>query len=297
MIWLLFLIVGIFSLLGWQISELTSDVVLIKQRAIETANRIQQYISNQFGITVEKQWQLLKDQQSSVTGGISFMAGSLASILSGLILIMVYVFGLLYYRGHIKNFFVKLSPSSRQMEMEKVVYMAAKVSQQYLLGLTKMIVCLWIMYGIGFSILGLKNPLFFAFLCGLLEIVPFIGNITGTIITVLIAAVNGANFSVLIGIVGTYGIVQFIQGWLLEPFIVGSQVKINPLFTIIALVIGELVWGIPGIFLAIPLIAMFKIVCDHIESLKPYGFLIGEIESDSGQLGFIEWIKNRLKRK
>ncbi len=294
---LLFLIVGIFSLLGWQISELTSDVVLIKQRAIETANRIQQYISNQFGITVEKQWQLLKDQQSSVTGGISFMAGSLASILSGLILIMVYVFGLLYYRGHIKNFFVKLSPSSRQMEMEKVVYMAAKVSQQYLLGLTKMIVCLWIMYGIGFSILGLKNPLFFAFLCGLLEIVPFIGNITGTIITVLIAAVNGANFSVLIGIVGTYGIVQFIQGWLLEPFIVGSQVKINPLFTIIALVIGELVWGIPGIFLAIPLIAMFKIVCDHIESLKPYGFLIGEIESAKAELGFIERVKNRMKRK
>ena len=151
--------------------------------------------------------------------------------------------------------------------------------------------------GIGFSILGLKNPLFFAFLCGLLEIVPFIGNITGTIITVLIAAVNGANFFVLIGIVGTYGIVQFIQGWLLEPFIVGSQVKINPLFTIIALVIGELVWGIPGIFLAIPLIAMFKIVCDHIESLKPYGFLIGEIESAKAELGFIERVKNRMKRK
>jgi predicted PurR-regulated permease PerM len=65
----------------------------------------------------------------------------------------------------------------------------------------------------------------------------------------------------------------------LEPLIVGSEVKINPLFTIIALVIGGLLWGLPGIFLAIPLMAMLKIVCDHIEPLKPYGFLIGAIES------------------
>jgi predicted PurR-regulated permease PerM len=75
-----------------------------------------------------------------------------------------------------------------------------------------------------------------------------------------------------------YGTVQFVQGWVLEPLIVGSQVKINPLSTIVALILGELVWGIPGIFLAIPLVAMLKIVCDNIESLKPYGFLIGETE-------------------
>jgi predicted PurR-regulated permease PerM len=64
----------------------------------------------------------------------------------------------------------------------------------------------------------------------------------------------------------------------LEPLILGPQVKINPLFTIIVLILGQLVWGISGIILAIPLTAMFKIVCDHVESLKPYGFLIGELE-------------------
>ena len=80
-------------------------------------------------------------------------------------------------------------------------------------------------------------------------------------------------------IVIVYGIVQLIQGWILEPLILGPQVKINSLFTIIALVLGELIWGIPGIILAIPLTAMFKIVCDHIEPMKPYGFLIGEIEN------------------
>jgi predicted PurR-regulated permease PerM len=181
--------------------------------------------------------------------------------------------------------------------MDKVIDNVSKVSQQYLLGLSKMIVCLWVMYGIAFSLLGVKNAFFFAFLCGLLEIVPFIGNITGTTITVLVTGVQGGSLLLLAGIIGTYGIIQFIQGWVLEPLIVGSQVKINPLFTIIALVIGNLMWGIPGIFLAIPLMAMLKIVCDHIDPLKPYGFLIGEIENKKIATDFIKKINSWYKKK
>jgi predicted PurR-regulated permease PerM len=158
-----------------------------------------------------------------------------------------------------------------------------------------MIVCLWIMYGIGFSVIGVENAIFFAVLCGLFEIVPFIGNIAGTTLTVLVTALHGGNPTTLIGIVITYGIVQFIQGWVLEPFIVGSQVKINALFTILALVIGELIWGIPGIILAIPILAIFKILCSHIEPLKPYGFLIGEIETKKSEVGIVEKMKNIFK--
>lgn len=297
LLFLLSAVASISTLLGWQVSELTSDIAILKHRVVETGIQIQEYISNNWGITLEKQSELIKEQQSSYTWIIPTMAGSLASVFANFFLTLVYIFGLLYYRGHIKIFLLKLSPSSQRDEMEKVIYGVAQVSQQYLLGLSKMIVCLWIMYGIGFSIIGVKNALFFAILCGLLEIVPFIGNITGTTITVLVAAVQGASTPMLIGIVGTYGVVQFIQGWVLEPLIVGSQVKINPLFTIIALVIGELIWGIPGIFLAIPLIAMFKIVCDHIEPLKPYGFLIGEIETEKKDSGLIKKMKSWYKKK
>jgi predicted PurR-regulated permease PerM len=222
------------------------------------------------------------------------MLGSFTYLFTNLILVLVYVFFLLYYRGHVKAFLLKLTTPVQRDEMEQVIYRATYISQQYLLGLSKMIVCLWIMYGIGFSIIGVKNALFFAVLCGLFEIVPFIGNITGTTLTVLVSALHGANLAMLGGIVLTYGVVQFIQGWVLEPLILGAQVKINPLFTIIVLVLGELVWGIPGIILAIPLTAIFKIICDHIEPLKPYGFLIGELETGKKELGFIKTIKAKV---
>jgi predicted PurR-regulated permease PerM len=295
---LLCVIGSIGTVLGWQITELVGDFALLKERFIEKITALQEFIFNRFSISAEKQWDLVKTNQPSIGKNLNIMIGSFAKILTGFMLILVYIAGLLYYRSHIKLFLIQLSRPAQRAEMELVIVKAARVSQQYLFGLTKMIVCLWIMYGIGFSILGIKNALFFAVLCGLLEIIPFIGNITGTTITVLVAAVQGAGAPVLGGIVLVYGIVQFIQGWVLEPFIVGPQVKINPLFIIISLVLGELLWGLPGIFIAIPAIAMCKIVCDHIETLKPYGFLIGEVENNQRKSeGVIARIMNRFKKR
>lgn len=274
---LLLIITSLISFLGWKLSELLNDLTLIKQKSIEVGNHMQQYIFNNLNISVEEQLTILKNEQPSYSNIFQLIFGSITSIFASLILVLVYFAFLLYYRNHIKKFLLKLAKLDRREEMEQVIYNATRVSQQYLLGVSKMIVLLWIMYAIGFGVIGVENAIFFAILCGMLEIVPYVGNITGTILTVLVAAINGGNPTLIGGIVVVYGIVQLIQGWLLEPLILGPQVKINPLFTIIVLVIGQLLWGIPGIILAIPLTAIFKIICDHIESLKPYGFLIGEI--------------------
>jgi predicted PurR-regulated permease PerM len=294
---LLFLIFILISLVGYQISELVSDAEILKEKAIESGTRIQKYIFDTLNISVKEQIKILKNEQPSYGDVFQSMLGSMTSFLSSIILILVYFVFLLYYRNHIKNFLVQLVAKPQQAEMGEIIQKVASVSQQYLIGLSKMIGLLWVMYGIGFSILGVENAIFFAILCGVLEIVPFVGNITGTTLTVLIAWINGADTQVLFGIVIVYGVVQFIQGWILEPMIVGSQVKINSLFTILALIIGELLWGIPGIILAIPLTAMFKIVCDYIEPLKPYGFLIGEIETPKKEIGFVEKLKSKLKIK
>lgn len=280
------------SLLGYKISELFSDVVSVKQKSIIIGTQVQEYIFSHLNITAAEQLKIIKSEQPSYSNLMASLLSSVSYIVTSLLLVLVYFAFLLYYRLHIKNFLLKITAGSEKANMEDVIEKATCVSQQYLLGLSKMIFLLWIMYGIGFSIIGVQNAIFFAILCGLLEIVPFVGNITGTLLTVLFATVHGANATLVIEIIAVYAVVQLIQGWILEPFILGPQVKINSLFTIIALVLGELVWGIPGIILAIPLTAILKIVCDHIESLKPYGFLIGEIENKKKkESGFIKNLK------
>jgi predicted PurR-regulated permease PerM len=131
------------------------------------------------------------------------------------------------------------------------------------------------MYSIGFSIVGVRYAVFFAILCGLLEIVPFIGNLTGSLLAIMMVLIQGGGLGMVIGVVITYAAVQFLQTYILEPLVVGAEVNLNPLFTIIILVAGELIWGIPGMILAIPLLGIVKIICDHIPALKPYGYLIG----------------------
>ena len=291
----LLLIIAIFiGLLGWKISEFFTDVDLIKEKVFQKMSEIQTYIFKNLNISIKEQNAMLKSEKPSVSNIMQVMFGSVAYVVSTLILVLVYYVFLLYYRTHIRNFFLKVSARSERQEMEQMIDRSTNISQQYLLGLLKMIFCLWIMYGIGFSIIGVENAIFFAILCGVLEIVPFVGNIVGTTLTVLATSVNGGDTTLLIGIVITYGIVQFIQGWVLEPLIVGAQVKINALFTIIALIIGELIWGIPGIILAIPLTAIFKIMCDHIELLKPYGFLIGEVETSKTNKPILSDLKSKL---
>jgi predicted PurR-regulated permease PerM len=286
---LLLAISGVVALIGLQVNELSQDFGLIKQRATEAITRLQEFIYSNLGISIERQQKMMEQQKSDFGNTLSSFTRAMVSVLTGFILMLVYIVLLLYYRTHLKEFVLKLAPAPQKKEVGTIISNATEVSHQYLLGLTKMIACLWIMYGIGFSLVGVKNPFFFAVLCGILEIVPFIGNITGTTVTVLVSTIQGASMGMLAGIIITYGIVQFIQGWVLEPLIVGPQVRINAFATIVSLVIGNLIWGIPGIILAIPLTGMLKIACDHIEPLKPYGFLIGQTRTRKSS-----WFKRKL---
>ncbi len=130
---------------------------------------------------------------------LQLVGGSLIGIFTSFILTVVYIFCILYYRNHIKNFVLRLSKKAMESECkEKVIYNVTQVSQQYLIGLMKMIGLLWVRHSIGFSIIGVKNALFFAVICSFLEIVPFIGNITGTTFTVFVTAAQGGSLTLLI---------------------------------------------------------------------------------------------------
>ncbi|MEJ7821643.1 MAG: AI-2E family transporter [Chitinophagaceae bacterium] len=295
---LLAVISGIIALLTWQIAGLSEDFGKMQEHAGKSIAKLKETISNTFGISPQKQQEMIKEQQSSGAGGagkvVTAIMGSIMSMLVDTILVFVYIFLLMYLRSHIKQFILKLVPQDEKAKTVKIIDDSSQVGQKYLSGMGMMIVILWIMYGIGFSIVGVKNALFFAMLCGLLEIIPFIGNLAGTALTLIMALSQGGGSNMIIGILITYGCVQFIQTYILEPLVVGAQVKINPLFTIIAIVIGELVWGIPGMILAIPLLGIAKIIFDNIEPLKPYGFLIAE-EKKKNDSSFIDKIKGWFK--
>jgi predicted PurR-regulated permease PerM len=238
-------------------------------------SEVEEYIGTHFGIPKKQQEKIITEQAQENSNILSNLGSSATGFVVDFILVLVYIFLFMFYRSRLKTFVLQLISSQQKKNTETIIHDIQKVSQQYITGLGMMIVCLWIMYSIGFSIVGVKYAVLFAIICGLLEIIPFIGNLTGTLLAILMVIIQGGGTGMVLGVVVTYLIVQFLQTYLLEPLVVGAEVNINPLFTIIILVLGELVWGIPGMVLAIPLLGIVKIICDHVPSLKPYGYLIG----------------------
>jgi len=277
---LLTVISVIIYIISIQVSDISDNASEIEKNITIKLRQLSEFITNTLGISEQKQQEIIAQQQQSTTGRLSGIITGFFALFGGFLtdflIVTVYIFLFLLFRNHFQNFILKLVPASEKKNAQTIMHDVRRVSQKYLTGLALMIACLWVMYGIGFSIVGVENAIFFAILCGLLEIVPFVGNLTGAALTSLMALAQGGSTSMLIGILITYAIVQFTQSYILEPMIVGREISINPVFTIMGIVAGELLWGIPGMILALPLLGIFKIICDHIEPLKPYGFLIGE---------------------
>jgi predicted PurR-regulated permease PerM len=290
------LIAAFVYILIWQVSDISQNAKDIEQQVNHKFQELRNYVSHTFGISPQKQDEIIQNSQSTsgkITSLIAGFLSSAGSFLTHLVLTIVYVFLFLYFRIHLKKFMLMLVPAPDKKNVQPIMEEVRKVAQRYITGLCWMIVCLWIMYSIGFSIVGVNNAIFFAILCGLLEIVPFVGNLTGNIITIIAVVMQGGSSSMILGVIITYATVQFLQTYILEPLVVGKGVSINPLFTIAGIVAGELIWGVPGMILAIPLLGITKIFCDHIEPLKPYGFLIGQERKT--KRGVIDRVKQWVK--
>jgi predicted PurR-regulated permease PerM len=282
------------AFISWQVSDLAGDASKMEGQLTKQVDKLRAYLSNSVGIPPQEQQKIMKQQQEAAPGQASAFINSLLSgigtFLTNTVLVLVYIFLFQYFRGHIRQFILKLVPRDETANTVDIMHSAQKVTQKYLTGLSLMIFSLWVMYGIGFTMVGVKNAVFFAILCGMLEIVPFVGNLVGTALTVAMSLVQGGDTQMVLGILATYAMVQFIQTYILEPLVVGAEVNINPLFTILGIVAGEMLWGIPGMILAIPLMGITKIVCDHVTPLKPFGFLIGESKKKQDK-GITEKIK------
>lgn len=266
-------------LLSWQLSGFTENVDKMKAQGLALFQQLKDWIDSRLGISTQQQEKIIEEQGKGGGGeGGNMLAGFISGtfgVMVNTVLVLVYLFLFLYFRSRIKNFILKLVPGDEEGNARKVIHQSAKVSQKYLSGLASMIVVLWVLYGIGFSLIGVENAIFFAILCGILEIVPFVGNLTGTSITAFAVLAQGGGGEKVLWVLLVYMVVQFIQTYILEPLVVGDQVNINPLFTIMVLVAGELIWGIAGMVMAIPLLGIVKIVCDNVPGLEPYGYLIG----------------------
>jgi predicted PurR-regulated permease PerM len=152
------------------------------------------------------------------------------------------------------------------------------VTKSYLSGLIIVIVILAIMNSVGLLILGVQPAIFLGILAALLNIIPYIGVLIGSLIPVAIALLTSDSIITPILVFAVFSFNQFVENNFLTPKIVGSKISVNPFATIVFILLGGMIWGVGGMILFIPLLGVLKVVFDHFEPLYPWAYLIGDSE-------------------
>jgi len=272
-------LVGLFYLVGSQISNLADDWPQFKQQVLSSVNNLQQWISMKFHVRIKQQNNYVNNAASKLMETGSSMIGdalvSLSSLLLFLVFIMIDTFFLLYYRRLIVRFLVAVFKEENSVIVYDIIAQIQTRIRQYILGLLLEMVIVAAATCLALWILGVKYAILLGLLTGLFNIIPYIGIFTATLLSTLVTFATAGATKLLL-VIGTILGIHLIDSNVLLPVIVGSKVRVNALITVLAVIIGEAVWGIPGTFLALPVVAIAKIIFDRIETLKPWGMLFGD---------------------
>jgi predicted PurR-regulated permease PerM len=226
----------------------------------------------------------IKDWLSGSAGSLlSKTFNSTASFFLGLLMSIIYTFLILIYRKGLVRALTSFYPQEHKEKAFRMLKSVQQVGQKYLFGMIIVLVILGFANSIGLWIIGLDNPFLFGFLAAVLALIPYAGTLLGAVIPILYSFITFDSIWMPISIVLFFWFVQVIESNFLTPKIVGGNLKINALTSILSIIIGASVWGIAGMILFLPLVAMLKAVCEEYIELKPFALLIGEENYNSNE--------------
>ena len=212
-----------------------------------------------------------------------------------MLLVPVYVFLLLYYNKLLIEFIHRVFVSSDQNNISKIISETKTVIQRYLAGLVIEAIIVAILNTTALFALGIEYAILLGILGALLNVIPYIGGLVAVALPMAIALATKSSGMYALYVLAIYYIIQLIDNNIIVPLIVSSKVRINALFAIFVVFAGNALWGISGMFLSIPLLAIIKVIFDHIEPLKPWGFLLGDtIPTTSKITPILKKIKKKI---
>jgi predicted PurR-regulated permease PerM len=273
------ILTGLILLLSTQIYRFIKDLPDLADKTDSMLNDLEWYLFKNYNIQISSKGGFV---QSSVTrfldSGVVLLTGTISTfvaIFNFLGLLPIYVFLMLLYRSSFKAFCLNITPETKHKTLLKILYEIQKVVQNYIIGLLTVMTIVAILTTTSLLIIGLDYAVFFGCFAALLMVIPYLGMIIGAIIPALYALVTKDSAWYSLAIIVSFGFIQFMEGNFITPKVTGNRVNINPLAAIIALVAGGYIWGMAGLVISLPLVAILKVIVVNTPSLKHFGFLLG----------------------
>ncbi|HNR20336.1 MAG TPA: AI-2E family transporter [Bacteroidia bacterium] len=270
---------GLVYFIGSQASMFAEAMPQLKQKLTTLLNDVIQWVSLNFNVSTRRinEW-LLKQQNEGLSHTPEVIGQTLTTLTGVLVMIFlipIYIFLFLFYKPLLLEFISMQFSEAKHHTVAEVLAESKTMIQSYLVGLLTQAGIVAILLSIALLILGIDYALLLGVIGALLNIIPYVGVFVATILPMLIALATKEPIYALYVFIA-YTIVQFIDNNFIVPRVVASKVQVNALISVIAVLIGGTLWGVPGMFLSLPLTAIIKVICDRVKPLKPIGFLIGD---------------------
>ncbi len=276
---LMLMIAAVLYIVISQVSNLSENWPHFKTQLLTSLKELQHWISGKFHVNMTRQNDYINNEAVQLlTSGPAMISNtilSLSSVLLFFVLSLIDTFFLLYYRRLLIKFLIDVFREENSAAVYEIVAEVQIRIRQYIKGLLLEMLIVSTVCCLALWILGVDYPVLLGLLTGLLNLIPYVGIFISLLLSMLVTFASAGVAKILLVISTLFGI-HLLDANLLLPMIVGAKVRLNGLITIMGVIVGGSVWGITGAFLAIPVIAILKIIFDRIESLKPYGMLLGD---------------------
>jgi len=277
---IVFIVVGaILFLFIYQMNSFVSEIAAFRGELLAFISNIQDRIVSTTDISLEDQSDILKNRSDqlidTIETHVTRFASSFINSVFSILLVLLYVILLLLFRGRIYQFIMMYIPEEKTDNTKKILNRISKVAYQYLWGRAQVMLLLAVMYYIAFSLFDLPYIAILIIFGTLITIIPYFGPFVSGLLPILVAFIFFDSLEKALLFTAIIITVQLIESYVLEPLIIGKEVKLNPLVVIVAVVAGGAVWGIAGMVLFVPLFAIFQIISRYSSGLEPIGFLLG----------------------
>ena len=283
------LVAGVLYVSFIQISDMIAMWPTFYEKVDVMFREFEGWVSQTFGLEAQSQISGLGSVSAQLlqnTGSSALLTTT--TILADLALIPLYMFFMLYYRVFFCNFLYNLLGEREKKRVNLILYRIYDVIHDYLVGMFTVMVIVGTLNTIGLLVLGIQYAVFFGFFAALLLLIPYIGVILGSSLPIMMALVTKDSPMYALAVGGIFLTIQFLEGNFITPYVVGSKISINPLMAIIALLLGGMMWGIPGMILALPSTAILKVIFDHSARFAAFGYVLGEPMKDEKDMMFGE---------
>jgi len=278
---LLFFVIssGVFILFLNQLGLFVDDLPQLQEQLVKHLRAVQNFIESKLGIPYEEQVKYIEDNSQEISESaeklVENVVTELMSLLIGFLLVHIYIFLMLLNRSKYTLFIKKVLPEKNHEKTRDLVEKISRVANQYLWGRIKVMSVLAVLYVILFLAFDIKYLILLTVVGTVITVIPYIGPFISGLLPIIVVLLTGYSLTEIMLFTTFIVIIQLIESYVLEPVILGSEVNLSPLAIILIVIIGNSIWGIAGMIIFVPLVAMVKIYFDNVPHLQSYGELIG----------------------